>query len=249
MGACIEPPADTPEWRIWRSCTSKKRYDKYKIAAYKAAILKRDEGQLLDVYKCKFCKGFHLTTKRVNDDDMHISNAQSVSTRPPLSRVPVPYEQAREVATANEENNIDCSPGTADRKGGALVEEIRLDKDERKAFVGWLLKQGYKKETAWTYSIKVHSFKGARTQYDKWNKTRSMSPVNTKEKDVPPNMARPHVDIPPYHFNPGMRYFIEVKPNGGFVIHTSMPQDSDYERMKEDASKWRQLQEKLAEIK
>jgi len=246
MGACIEPPADTPEWRIWRSCTSKKRYNKFKLAAYKAAILKRDEGHLLEVYKCKVCKGFHLTTKRTSDDDMHISNAQPVSTRPPVPRVPVPNESARKDTATDHVNDIDCSPGATDSKGGAVVEEIRLNTDERRAFGGWLIKQGYKKQTALTYSTRVNKLRSAKVCYDTWNKTRESEPA---VRQTPATNAPTMISMPPYNFNSGSRYFLEIKPDGGFIIHTTIPQDSDYAQMKEDANKWRQLQKMLGEIK
>lgn len=249
MGACIEPPANTPEWREWRGCTSKKRYKKFKLAAYKAAILKRDEGHLLEVYKCKFCKGFHLTTKRTSDDDMHISNAQSISARPPVSRVPVPNEQARKDTATDNVNNIDCSPGAVDSKGGEVVQEIRLDKDERKAFVGWLRKQGYLPTTANTYGQRVHNMGSARVQYDIWNKTREQSDLPAKQVEAIAPNAPTMISIPPYHYNPGIRYFIEIKPDGGFDVHTTPPRDSEYEKLKADALKWRQLQIMLSEVK
>lgn len=47
----------------YRSCVRKKRYPKEAKARIAAAFVSGREEKDLDVYECKFCKGWHLTSQ------------------------------------------------------------------------------------------------------------------------------------------------------------------------------------------
>ena len=48
---------------IWRQCTGKRRYRDEHTVNYYRRVCERERGKKLDYYWCKYCNGFHLTSK------------------------------------------------------------------------------------------------------------------------------------------------------------------------------------------
>lgn len=59
-----ENTPDFLETAEFRECSRKKKYESERIAQKDANSMIEQFGGFLRVYKCKFCKKYHLTSKR-----------------------------------------------------------------------------------------------------------------------------------------------------------------------------------------
>ena len=50
-------------WAVYRTCKSKRRYQSPEIAHKEARQMARRYGKPMGSYYCKFCGGYHLTSK------------------------------------------------------------------------------------------------------------------------------------------------------------------------------------------